>query len=233
MLLSEEQALAGETTISIETTGAVDDDVFSYVQENMGKFLKFIRFLSKEDQELLLSYYLLGKPQNILADIFDNTQTACSASIRMAMKKIGTAMLFGDPSLEMISAILKKARLEDGLISVHNNPVPLSCCIKAYEDCRNFQKVATHYDLHRPQVRRAMSQASKKLLESKDGNEEALGAFIHGLIEKASAAGQGLSKRQLSKLGHKYRQDPPILGQFRVKLEDPFFDHLFVSRANR
>jgi hypothetical protein len=32
---------------------------------------------------------------------------------------------------------------------------------------------------------------------------------------------------------HIYRVDPAILGEFRIRLEDADFDHMFVSRANR
>jgi hypothetical protein len=102
-----------------------------------------------------------------------------------------------------------------------------------YEQSRSFQKVADAYGLHRPDIRRAMSRAAKQLNESKDGNEAALGAFIHGLIDKASASGQGFSKRKLAKQCHIYRADPPILGEFRINIMDPHFDHLFTSRANR
>jgi len=78
-----------------------------------------------------------------------------------------------------------------------------------------------------------MSRAAKQLNESKNPRDIALGAFVHGLIDKASASGQGFSKRKLSKLCHVYRQDPPLLGDFRVDVTNPEFKHLFTSRANR
>jgi hypothetical protein len=37
----------------------------------------------------------------------------------------------------------------------------------------------------------------------------------------------------MQKLGHIYRVDPSLLGEFRVSVSDPDFDHMFVSRANR
>jgi hypothetical protein len=228
MLLDAETALEGNATISLETqSDLAEDDVLTYVQENFGAFVKAIRYLSDEDQEMLLSYYMLSKTQNMLAEVHRSTQTACSFQIRMAMKKIGTFLLLGEPTVEVMQKILTKAGLEDQL------SVGLSQLIKAYEDTRSFQKVANAYGLHRPDIRRAMSRASHKLNESQDSKECALGAFIHGLIDKASAAGQGLSKRKLAKRCHVYRRDPAILGEFRVNCDDPHFEHLFTSRANR
>lgn len=228
MLLDEETALEGNATISLETqSDLAEDDILTYVQENFSKFLKMIRYLSKEDQELLLSYYMLSKTQNILAEIHKSTQTACSFYIRMAIKKLGTFLLLGEPTVEIMHAILTRAGLENSLTQ------DLSKVIKMYEQTRSFQKVADAFGLHRPDIRRAMSRAAKQLNESKDGNECALGAFIHGLIDKASASGQGFSKRKLAKQCHIYRADPPILGEFRINILDPHFDHLFTSRANR
>jgi hypothetical protein len=234
MLLTEEEALAGNTTISLETQGDLaEDDILTYVQENFAKFLKMIRYLSKEDQELLLSYYMLSKTQNILAEIHKSTQTACSFYIRMAIKKLGTFLLLGEPTAEIMHGILTKAGLETSLAQPGRDNVELSKVIKMYEQTRSFQKVAEAYGLHRPDIRRAMSRAAKQLNDSKDGNEAALGAFIHGLIDKASASGQGYSKRKLAKQCHLYRKDPDILGSFRIDVTSPFFDALFTSRANR
>jgi len=229
MLLTDEEALAGNTTISLETQGnLIEDDILTYIQENFSKFIKMIRYLSKEDQELLLSYYMLSKTQNILAEIHKSTQTACSFYIRMAIKKLGTFLLLGEPTVEILHDILSKVGLENSL-----EKVELSKVVKLYEQTRSFQKVAEAYGLHRPDIRRAMSKAAKQLNESRDGNEVALGAYIHGLIDKASASGQGYSKRKLAKQCHIYRHDPTILGSFRVDVTDPHFDHLFTSRANR
>jgi hypothetical protein len=70
-------------------------------------------------------------------------------------------------------------------------------------------------------------------MDSKDGREAAVAAWIHSLIDKVSPVGVGFSKRKTQKQGHLYRSDPAILGQFRMKIEDPDFSHFFVSRANR
>ena len=182
---------------------------------------------------MLLSYYLLSKTQNTLAIIHKSTQTVCSFRIRMAVKTLGTFVMMGEPTEEMLHTILEKAGLENSL-EKEGQPAPaLSKIVMEYVRTRNFQQVATHFGLHRPDVRRAMSRASKALMDSKEGKEAATAAWLHSLIDKVSPVGTGFSKRKAQKLGHLYRSDPAILGQFRMNIEDPSFGHMFVSRANR
>ena len=230
MLLDEEEQLEGATTISLETQADLaEEDILSFINDNFDRFLKTLRFLKKEDQELLLSYYLLSKTQNTLAIIHKSTQTVCSFRIRMAVRTLGTFMLVGgEPTEELLHEVLEKAGLEDSLVKV-----PLSSVIMHYTRTRNFQQVALHFGLHRPDVRRAMSRASKALMDSKDGKEAAVAAWTHSLIDKVSPVGAGFSKRKSQKMGHLYRSDPAILGQFRMSITDPNFDAMFVSRANR
>jgi hypothetical protein len=233
--LDEREVLDGQTTISLETcTDMTEEDILTYVQENFPDFLKILRFLSKEDQELLLSYYILSKTQNTLALIHKSTQTVCSFRIRMAVKKLGTFMMLGAPTEEVMEGIFTKSGLEESLpVNTRGDKVGLSKVVSMYEKCRSFQQVADFHHLHRPDIRRAMSRAAKQLVDAKDPQDIALGAFVHGLIDKASASGQGFSKRKLSKLCHIYRTDPACLGEFRVDVQNPNFKHLFTSRANR
>lgn len=241
MLLDEDEQLEGATTISLETQADLaEEDILSFINENFDVFLKTLRFLKKEDQELLLSYYLLSKTQNTLALIHKSTQTVCSFRIRMAVKTLGTFMLVGgEPTEELLNEVLTKAGMERSLeredqTAEHNEKVPdLSKVVMEYVRTRNFQHVATHFGLHRPDVRRAMSRASKALMESKEGKEAAVAAWLHSLIDKVSPVGTGFSKRKAQKMGHLYRSDPSILGQFRMSITDPSFGHMFVSRANR
>lgn len=229
MLLTEDEQLEGATTISLETQADMaEDDVLSYVQENFAEFLKKVRYLKKEDQELLLSYYLLAKTQNTLAIIHKSTQTVCSFRLRMAVKTLCAFIMMGEPTPEKMHVILEKAGLENSL-----QTISLSTVVDLYSKTRSFQRIAEVHHLHRPDIRRAMSRASKQLMDSKDAHEHALGAYIHSLIDKANPSGTGFSKRKVSKLGHLYRVDPNILGEFRIRVEDPDFNFWFVSRANR
>lgn len=229
MLLSEDDQLEGMTCIGLETQADLqEEDILTYVQQNFSSFLKTLRYLKKEDQELLLSYYLLSKTQNTLALIHKSTQTVCSFRIRMAVKTLCAFIMMGEPTPDKMHVILEKAGLEDGL-----EKISLSTVIDLYAKTRSFQRIAEVYHLHRPDIRRAMSRASKQLMESKDAHEHALGAYIHSLIDKANPSGTGFSKRKVQKLGHIYRTDPSLLGEFRIRVEDPDFEHMFVSRANR
>jgi len=228
LLLGEEEALAGATTISLETQQDLqEDDVFTYIQENFVSFIRMLRYLSPEDQDMLLSYYLLGKTQTTLASIFRSTQTVCSFRIRMAVRVIGAFLLFGEPTQEVLARVLGRAGMEDSLKG------GLSRAVIEYARCRSFQEVADVLGLHRPDVRRAMSRAARSLMGSKDSREAALAAWIHSLVDKSNPVGPGYSKRKMQKEGHLYRRDPDVLGEFSVRIEDPAFDALFVSRANR
>jgi hypothetical protein len=229
MLLNEEEQLEGATTISLETQADMtEEDILTYVMENFPEFLRMLRFLKREDQELLLSYYLLSKTQNTLAIIHKSTQTVCSFRIRMAVKTLACFIMMGEPTVARMHEILTGAGLEGSL-----GKIDLSEVIDLYAKTRSFQRIAEIHSLHRPDIRRAMSRASKALMESKNAQEHALGAYIHSLIDKANPSGTGYSKRKMQKLGHIYRADPPLLGEFRIRIEDPDFDHMFVSRANR
>ena len=231
MLLDDQEALEGQTLLSMENDPKLKEDqkTITYIQENFSKFLRMLRHLKKEDQELLLSYYLLSKTQNTLAIIHRSTQTVCSFRIRMAVKTLCSFMLFEEEFTEAkMRDVLTRAGLENSI-----KTVPLSTIIDLYIKTRSFQRIAEIHKLHRPDIRRAMSRSSKQLILSKDPEEHALGAFIHSLIDKANPSGTGFSKRKVQKLGNIYRTDPPILGEFRIKITDPNFDHMFVSRANR
>ncbi len=231
MLLSDEEALEGNTLLSMESDPKMKEDqkILAYIQENFPMFLKMLRLLKKEDQELLLSYYLLAKTQNTLAIIHRSTQTVCSFRIRMAVKVLCAFILYEKEfSPEKMKEVLTGAKLENCIKNV-----PLSAIIDLYVKTRSFQRIAEIHSLHRPDIRRAMSRASKQLMESKDPQEHALGAYIHSLIDKANPSGTGFSKRKVQKLGNIYRTDPAILGEYRLKITDPDFDHMFVSRANR
>jgi DNA-directed RNA polymerase specialized sigma subunit len=185
MLLTEEEALEGATPISLETQGDMsEENVLSYIEQNLPGFIRILRNLAPEDQELLLSYYMLSKTQNTLAVIHRTTQTLCSFLIRKAVERIGTYILLGNPTQEVMSEIFKRAKLENILENSE-----LSKVVMFYQKTRSFQRVAEVFNLHRPDVRRALRQAAQTLEKSKDNQEKALGAYLKGLIEKASAAG--------------------------------------------
>jgi hypothetical protein len=232
LLLDEEEALQGGTTISLETCqDLAEEDILTYITDNFSVFMHHLRFLRSEDQELLLSYYLLSKTQNALAIIHKSTQTVCSFRIRMAAKQLASVIMnSGEPSTEKLHEVFERTGLEN---SLGEGAPLLSDIVSLYAKLRSFQRIAEMYKLHRPDIRRAMSRASKQLIDSKDPEENAVVAYLHGLIDKANPSGVGYSKRKAAKLGHLYRVDPDLLGEFRLRIEDENFGAMFVSRANR
>lgn len=251
-LLSAEEQLAGGTTISLETCEDLSKDSFAeYIQDNFAGFIQHIRVLKKEEQEMLLAYYLLRKKQDQLAAVFQSTQTGCSFRIRMAVKSLCVFLMWGgSPSVAIMRKILDKAKLEPGEIQLFGytagkhvpKDVPLSQVISEYAVCHNFQKIAELHHLHRPDIRRAMSRASKQLMEVienadppviKDPQELALGAYIFSLIDKVNSAGEGKTKREKRKYAAvTYFQDSAYLGEFRHRTDEVDMDVLFTSRAN-
>ena len=227
MLLNPDE-YQGEHTLSLETQAdIIAQSIISYIQDNFGKFMEYLKFLSFEDQELLLSYYLLGKTQWSIARLHGSTQTICSFKLRLAMKRLGTYILMGVPSADKINTILEHYGTTN-----FTERIRYADLIDAYAKTRSFKSVASQFGVKRPDVRRAMSSLSKHLLASKEAPVIALGAYVFGLIDKASAQGRGLSQREKVKICPIYRRDPNLLGQFEVDVAVQDFDHFLVSRAN-
>jgi hypothetical protein len=242
MGLTEEQQLAGMSLVSVETQDdLLESDINTYVNDNFAGFLRFLRFLTRGDQDLLLGYYLLNKSQNALAVTHNSTQTICSWRIRIATKKLCAFIMFGGkPTEEQMKPILVKAGLE---LSAEVS-VELSALIFLYALTRNFQTVADHFHIHRPSIRRAMKRASQQLLGADSNNhsmkltptsphETALGAYIYGLLDKANCRGAGLTEKFLrQQVGAVRFKDPAILDQFVIEASDPNYDHILSPRAN-
>ena len=63
-LLTVEEQLEGQTLVSLETQDELaQDDILIYLSEHFSDWLSVLRLLSKEQQEMLLSYYMLSKTQ--------------------------------------------------------------------------------------------------------------------------------------------------------------------------
>jgi hypothetical protein len=227
MAVEQRAALEGAATLSFETQDLADGSVLTYIEDNFPEFLTNLRFLSTEDQELLLSYYLLVKPQKDLAFLHGSTQSLCSLRIRRALQKMAAFILLGPPTAVSMKLIFLALNLEHALAE------PLSRIVEMYAQTRSFQRVAEVLSLHRPDIRRVMSEASKVLLESPDPRHKALGAYVWDLIEKASAYGTGLNQRKLAKGGTIFVSDPAILGHFRMAVEDPCFAQVFTHCNER
>jgi hypothetical protein len=175
---------------------------------------------------MLLCYYALHTTQDSLAPLFKFSQTNVSSQLRMAVKTL-CAYMSGNPSQERLRACLEAAGEEGGLAA------PLSQLIAEYAECRSFVEVADKHGIRRPEVRKAMRKVSDALCAANGAEEQALGAYIWLLIDKASARGTGLTARRRSSMCPIVRSDPDTLGQFRVRVDDPGFDSWFVPKATR
>lgn len=216
-------------TISLETQADLArDSVGESLRENFGAFLPHLRHLTPEDQELLTSYFLLGKPQWCLAKIYRSTQTILSLRIRLALKKLGLAAIHGGPPpADVLDAILEEHGLNHILPGVTT-----SAMVVEYQLQRSFTLVADALNLHRPDVRRALTKAATVLLADAHEEHTAYGAYIHGLIDKAHITSVGPSNRQAARHTHMLRVDPPLVGAFRINTDDQGYDaHVWVSRA--
>jgi hypothetical protein len=227
MLLSEEEALAGNTTISLETqAGELDNDVFTTFTEHPALLFRNIRFLEKRDQELLLSYYLLNKSQRVLGVIMRLTQTLTSANINRAEKCMAARLLFTEPIPEDIAEQLDNC----GMLDIVGT-AKLSEVIYDYSLCFDFADTADNFNITRTFIRPAMRDAISRLAACSDDKAKALSAYIQSLIEKKSATGKGLTARQQKKTCHLFKIDSSILGDFRIDVQHPDFDQVFVSKA--
>lgn len=230
MTISEDENFSDQT-ISLETQqDLMGESVYAYVWNNFDTFIRLIRNLSDEDQELLLSYYVLGKTQTSLAIVNKSTQTICSSKIRMAAKRLGAHILLGDMSEETLDELLEPL----GYMYYDKDPsVKISQMIRLYSEVNSFQDVADAFGVYRPDVRRTITNLSKDLLTKNNLKLLALGAYIHGLIEKSSAKGHGPSKSRMISRGHMFSRDPEILGRFDIDLADPSFNDVLYPRANQ
>lgn len=255
-----EANLEGTQLMSIETESDSQEwGIYEYIQDHFSEFLRYVRMLSRKDQEMLLSYYLVRKTQTQLAKIFHATQTVCSFRIRLTVRALLAMILFGgpNPTVDQIRPILESASLErtemqstelrdyyysdengdpkndenkikDGNLTV----VSLADVIVHFIGSKSFTATADSFGVHRPDARRYMSRAAKALFDAKDPDQQALGAWLSLLINRKNPKGAGLSNRELAKQGDLYLQDPAILGQFRINVQDPDFNAMFQSGSN-
>jgi hypothetical protein len=226
----EQGALEGSQLLSIETTENEEKQAYGYIVENLPKFFSLLRLLAPENQELLLSYFMVGKPQTALAVIHRSTQTVVSQHIRAAVRELCFYIQVGGrPTQATIMGLLCRY----GLDVVVEDKVFLGVLIFEYSQTRNFEAIANHYQLHRPNIRRAIRDASRALAKIDSALAKSFAAYLGNMIDKAGPK-YGMSERKKSKSGDILRADPPVLGEFRRKINSPdFLKHCFFPRANR
>jgi hypothetical protein len=207
--------LARSATASLETLSMAESDVLMYLRDDFDGFLEHIRYLSDEDQDLLLGYYIIHKTQTQLAVVHNTAQTVCSAVLRSAIQRLDFVIRCGPPTRETLKVIFESVGLEQTKFKV-----PLSEIIALYAEMHSFNGVADHFNLHRPEVRRILKATAMKLAESSDHRAKGAGAYVAGLREKKVASLKYISVKT-----------PAILGQFRINLADPDIDQLFAPHG--
>jgi len=235
VLLSEEQALTGSSLVSLETTEEGSrDGVLDYIQQNFAQFLRSLRHIDKESQEILLTYYLAGKTQNTLAVIHRQTQTMCSTAIREGVEQLGAIVLMSTPKRDAMAVILQRENAEHILPGVE-----MSAAIELYARSRSYQTISDAYRVHRADVRRAFRHAAEilgaaggnKALSVFDRQARGLAAYIRGLTAKASATGTGLTQKKTARRGYIVYKSPDCLGQSVLNVNDPGFGEVFTPVA--
>lgn len=235
LLLTEEEALKGETLISVEAQPEFDQTTTGvFVREHFPLFLTLIQKLSPSDQDILLSYFVLNRSQTSLSYIFEDAQTRIGSTIRLAMKRLCFYILFGEVTAEKLSPILSRAGLEwpeyrqAGTRSRSSVQVPFSRVIETFDRCRNFNDTADELGLHRPDVRRTMSKAATALLDSEQPQEQAIGAYLYGVTHRVDL------DTATTKVGAPVieRRDADLLGKFRINVGQKGVTDLFVAKAD-
>lgn len=216
--------LSGSVLISAETTheSFSDDSLPVFVKEHFTAFLGYLKFLTDDERDMLLSSYVLGATQHQLGAILGFTQTVTSQRIRLASKALGCFIQFGGhPSQAHMEAILTGAGQEP----------TTALWVKMYRECWSFKVVADKLRIHRPAIKRGISAVSKTLLESKEPLPCGLGAYFATMIVDKSAVGVGKSKAARRKGTRIERKDPDELGSFRINISADGFDKMFMSKS--
>lgn len=228
---NEQAALEGRNLVSIETEENVGPEagIYVYVYENFAQFLRYVRVLAPRDQEKLLAYYCLAMTQSQLAVVFRTTQTVCSFQLRASVRCM--AALIGwesqNPTPDIMEPLLTKVGF--GTVDGHS----LAEVIAEYVESRSFVAVAYKYGIHRPLIRRTISNASKTMIEETQPPEvQACGWWLFKLIDRANPLGKGLKARAKLKDSDVEVTLPDICGRNRVSTDDLYIDVFWQSRAN-
>jgi hypothetical protein len=228
MLLSEEEQLHGDTTVSAETCDdLVSDGIDIFLHSNFPEFLKAMRKLTSEEQDLLLEYYILNKPQALIGKTHQTTQTQASFALRAAVGSLCAQMMLGMPTIADVHRVLVEGGVQDTFIykrwgSKYDVQGTLSEAIVMYATLRNSRKVAEYFGF-RGSVRQILRQCTASL--GNGGSEQrALASYVNTIT--------AFTRKQKGSR-HIARTDPDIVGQFRVRVDDPNFGHMFVPSATR
>lgn len=226
-------------TVSLETLDAAVSPIATLIARYPETFFRLLRCLDPVDADVLLAYTELRKTQKQIGALYGRIQSFAGLQIHAAMLRLSLFIFAGVPlTADGIRPILISAGLEKP-----NDPVSLAAVICEYASYRNWDEVQEslslnavrpnqkHYNHSIRMWRTRVRDAKSKLHASTDIKQQALGAYLDGLI------GAGLTQRIMSAYRHRATAivratTPAILGQFRVDVSDPNFNALFAVPAD-
>lgn len=83
-----------------------------------------------------------------------------------------------------------------------------------------------------PEIRRAFRRPAKKL-QAPGREQQAFGAWIRALIDKANPFRKGESNRQAAKRGDAFVRDDPRVADYRVRIKVGLLSKILAPRGNR
>lgn len=227
-MLASSHDCHNDQTISLETQpDQCFQNIASCIIDHPGDYIPHIHKLGPKDQDLIYSYFFLKKAQSTIAHLHGTNQTTISSKLRRAVHRLGAIILIGIPSIEEMHEILKKVDQIDLAQALKYAKI-----IDLYVTPGSEQKLTVLTGLKRTVIRKELSALSLMLIDNKDRYVQALGAYVSGLVENASAnRTTGLGKRELAKQAQDHHRDPDILGKFEIDVTDKDFDQIFMPTA--
>jgi hypothetical protein len=241
LLVDKEDWLSGNTLLSLETTESLRDDIGSNYRDDPALFLRSIRVLTPDKQEILLSYYFLGKTQVQLAKfLLSNSQTFCSSFIRAANHELCCQFIYPEgPSKEQLHAMCVAEGVEEHRVSSqrqefrdsypvkeHEIDVSGSDVVYSFYQHKAYDRVARELKIHRPDVRRVLKKVYTGLKASSKLDHQVVGDWLFSLAFKKATTGNRIRRRKTIE-DTMHVKDPDIVGEFRINVQDPNFSAMF------
>ena len=226
-----------DSLLSIETTpanGVIPLEAFA--QDYPERFFAFLRALRPDLAELAIEYYVLHKSQTFLARCRHQIQARAFEALHVIEEAFGAVMILGArPTTSKLRPILLRAGLEKTEYG------SLSFMIVMYAKCRDYSKIAKACGAPLPAIRKIFRPATARLLESKNLEEVAVGAYLRSLTYKSSLTKAGFGKRheaRMRKVRNLHFEAPslersPLMSFGRVEMlgDTPWF--MFESSAEK
>jgi hypothetical protein len=240
-----EEMLEGGLLVSIESQeDHVTASLRGFIEDNTISFFRILRQLSPEQQDLIISYYILNKTQNQLAaQILNNTQTMTSFQLRKAVDALCSVMQWPDGlTEEIINKVLGNRTME--IDSTPSEPyaafrktgtlltVSAAKVLCSLFKHRSFDRVAREFSVWRPELRRAVRSLVKELIDNDERDSKLLGGFLFSLIDTLPASGSGKNKKALRRVEPYRSKDPDCLGKFRIRMGEPGWTAAFPSHSS-